>query len=97
MVMADNVFAKTFEEPFSVRDEWFPLLADNENAPPGIDLPSFAAYRRVSAAVMFFIIRRRRAVPVSTIEPLKDREGYDATGRRTRPGRVQNWVPGDPA
>ena len=95
--MADNVFAGTLEEPFCVRDEWFPLLADNDNAPPGVDLPSFAACRGVSVAVMFFIIRRSRAVPAARIDTPVSKEDPEAAGRRTLLQRAQHWILSDPA
>lgn len=61
--MRDDIFSGSFDEPLSVQDAWVPLLSDNTNAAPGVDMPSFAVHRRVSAAVMFFIIRHRRPVP----------------------------------
>jgi len=88
--MRDNIFAEVFDDPFSTREEWFPLWADNSNAPPGADLPCFASYRRVSVAAFFFIIRKSK-VPGAAGRPVA------APAGRTLMGRVEHWFLSDPA
>lgn len=88
--MSDNIFTSVFDDPFQSTEEWFPLVADNTNAAPGVDMPSFAAYRRVRVAAFFFIIKKARV--------------HKAQGRSraakpalTLVGRQKAWYLSDPA
>lgn len=56
--MSGNIFTTVHSDPFQLTEEWVPLAADNKNAPLGVDMPSFAAHRRIRVAAFFFVIRK---------------------------------------
>lgn len=56
--MSKNLFADNFNGPFVAVEEWLPLKATNDNAPLGIDMPSFAERRGVQCAVQMFEFTR---------------------------------------
>ncbi|MEO1196978.1 MAG: hypothetical protein AAFX45_12500 [Pseudomonadota bacterium] len=85
-VMSDNIFTSVYDDPFRATEEWVPLLADNTNAPVGVDMPSFAAHRRVRVAAFFFNISKSR-------DPLVRRPA----AALTEAGRKHAWVFSDPA
>lgn len=89
-VMSDNIFTNVYDDPFVSSEEWFPLLADNTNAPLGVELPSFAAYRRVRVAAFFFIIQKTRG-------PARQRVEQTPLPAMTLVGRGQDWFLSDPA
>ncbi|MEM9710462.1 MAG: hypothetical protein AAF871_16960 [Pseudomonadota bacterium] len=97
--MSDNIFADVYEEPFTTLEEWFPLLADNLNSPPGTDIPSLAAYRRIRVATMFFIIKKTtKPVGCSAPDiPIGLDHHFEAEPAVTLIGRMRDWFLSDPA
>lgn len=88
--MSDNIFTSVYDDPFKSSEEWFPLAADNTNAAPGVDMPSFAAYRRVRVAAFFFIIRKARRI-------LPWQRAQASAPVLTLVGREASWYRSDPA
>lgn len=95
--MADNIFADIGQEPFALSEEWFPLLADNVNCAPGVNIPSFSTYRRVRVAAMFFLVRKRARRRDLTIETPIGVDEFEPGGRVTLVGRARHWFRSDPA
>ena len=95
--MRDNIFAEVYQTPYTMEEEWVPLVADNRNSPIGQDIPSLSARRRVRVATAFVTVHRGRPRRDVVIETPIVAERFEAAERVSLTGRVKEWFLSDPA
>ena len=95
--MSDNIFASVVTDPFHKNEEWVLLVSDNENAPIGMDIPSFAARRRVRVATVFFNIERRKSYVKPKGSMLNWAHEREGPPRELPAERVHHWFLSDPS